>query len=226
MRVVALGAGIGITAIALAPPVDRLVDASFAWHMAQHLVLLFVVPLLLLLTRPFDLFVRWIGKDATATFVRVTRPLHALAHPVVTLTVVTGYLWLMHFSPLYEGALEHPALHVAEHGALLLVGTLFWLPVIGPPPLRPAAYPVRLLYLMVALPQGALLALALNAARAPLYAHYAHVLLGPAALADQRNGAAVMWIGGGLVLFTAFLATFGMWAQRESVAERLQGDVA
>jgi len=220
VRMLAFAGATGIGAIALSPQFDRLVDASFAWHMVQHLVLLFVVPLLLLLTRPFEFFSRAVGKEITATFVRKTRPLHVLAHPGLTLAFFTGYLWFMHFSALYEGALEHPALHAAEHGLLLVAGTLFWLPVIAPAPMRPLPYPLRLLYLMVALPQGALLGFALDAARAPLYPHYANVLFGPAALA------AVMWIGGGLILFTAFLVTFGVWARRESVAEWLQGEVA
>lgn len=226
MRAAAFIGALAIGAIALAPQVDRLVDASFAWHMAQHLTLLFVVPLLLVVTRPFDVFVRFANKAATATLVRVTRPLHALVHPALAFAAFTGYLWFMHFSPLYEGALEHPALHAAEHGLLLLAGTLFWLPVVAPPPLKPLSYPVRLFYLLLVLPQGALLAFALDAARAPLYAHYANLLLVPAALADQRNGAAVMWIGGGLILFTAFLVTFAMWARRESVDEWIQGEVA
>ena len=39
------------------------------------------------------------------------------------------------------------------------------------------------------------------------------------ALADQQNGAAAMWIGGGMVVFIAFLATFGAWALHECAGE-------
>ncbi len=78
----------------------------------------------------------------------------------------------------------------------------FWLPVIAPPPLRPWSYPARLLYLAVALPQGALLGMALTSAREPLYPHYVAITGSyAAALADQRNAAAIMWIAGGLVVF-------------------------
>jgi len=74
------------------------------------------------------------------------------------------------------------------------------------------------LYLFLALPQGALLALAIGSARAPLYAHYAALMPPAVALADQANGAAVMWIAGGFIVFVAFLSTFAAWAAREAYA--------
>lgn len=226
MRAAALVTAIVASAAVLSSPFDLLSDGSFAWHMAQHLVLLFVVPLFVLATKPFDAFRALAGKRKTAAFITATRPLHALAHPVVAFAIFTGYLWFMHFSPLYEAALEHPLVHEAEHVMLVIAGMLFWLPVLAPAPLPPQPFPVRLFYLMLALPQGALLAFALGAAQAPLYNHYALLMPVRAALADQSNGAAVMWIGGGLIVFAAFLATLGMWARRESVAERLGGELA
>ncbi|HTV92920.1 MAG TPA: cytochrome c oxidase assembly protein [Verrucomicrobiae bacterium] len=226
MRTAALGASILAGVAVLAPVFDRLADQSFAWHMVQHLVLLFVVPFFVLTAKPFDAFRAIAGKRGTAAFITATRPLHVLAHPVVAFALFTGYLWFMHFSPLYEAALEHPLVHVAEHAMLVFVGTLFWLPVLAPPPLSPQPFPVRLFYLMLALPQGALLAFALGAARAPLYDHYASMMTARAALDDQRNGAAIMWIGGGLVIFVTLVAALGVWARRESIADRLEGEVA
>lgn len=199
------------------PPLDRLSDASFAWHMFQHVLLLFAVPLLLVLARPFEIFAALAGKARAARFVRATRPFHAVAGAPVALACFAGTLWLTHFSALYQLALTHFAAHLAEHALYVSAGLLFWAPVLAPPPLRPLAYPARLLYLAVALPQGALLAMAINSAHAPLYAHYAAVAASPqAALADQSNAAAVMWILGGLIVFSAFLGTIALWAKRES----------
>jgi cytochrome c oxidase assembly factor CtaG len=182
------------------------------------MLLLFIVPLLLLLARPFEPIARLMGKPATTTFVRATRPLHLIAHPAVALTIFVATLWLTHFTGLYEAALQHWPVHVAEHLLYLLAGTCFWLPVVAPPPLRPLPFPARLLYLAIALPQGALLAMAIDSARMPLYPHYVAIEGWRGALADQSNSAAVMWICGGLVVFVAFLATLGIWARRESVA--------
>ncbi len=213
----ALLAAAGLVGVAaVAPPLERIADSSFTAHMAQHLTLLFVVPLLALLARPFDLFATAAGKHATVRFVRATRALHVAALPPVALAVFVATLWLAHFSSLYESALENPIVHVGEHALFIAAGTLFWLPVLAPPPLRPLSYPARMLYLAVALPQAALLAMALGGARQPLYAHYATLNGAASALADQRNAAALMWIAGGMIVFAAFLFTLGVWARRES----------
>ena len=216
-RYSAIAAG-ALAAAALCPAVDALADASFAWHMVQHLVLLYVVPLLVLLAAPFETFVAIAGKATVAATVAATRFLHRLAHPAAAFAAVVGFLWLVHFSPLYELSLERGGVHVAEHAMFLTAGLLMWLPAMAPAPLRPLPFPARLLYLLLLLPQGALLALALDSSSQPLYGHYS-ALEGALALDDQRNAAAVMWIGGGLVIFSAFLTTLAAWAIRETRME-------
>ena len=215
LRLAALAAAAVAGAATVCGPMDHLAETSFAWHMGQHMVLLLVVPVLLVLAHPFALFSAFAGKRATAWSVRALRQLHVGASPAVALVAFVAVLWATHFSPLYEAALNDGWVHVSEHLLYVGAGVLFWLPVVGAPPLRPPAYPVRLLYLFVALPQGALLGFVLLSARAPLYAHYARLLPFDVALADQRDAAAVMWIAGGLVLFAALLVTLGVWARRE-----------
>jgi putative membrane protein len=211
LAVAALAAG-----ASLSPALDRLADASFAWHMAQHVILFYLVALALLLARPFELYARVAGKRATAALVRASRPLHALASPAVALPVFIAVLWATHFSPLYELALERQWVHAGEHLLYVAAGTVFWLPVLSPPPLLPVPYPARLLYLALALPQGALLGMVIGGARSPLYPHYVAAAGSAAsALADQRDAAAVMWISGGLIAFIAFLFVLGAWARRE-----------
>jgi cytochrome c oxidase assembly factor CtaG len=208
----------GCAAAAVFGPLETLADRSFAWHMAQHLVLLVAVPLLMLFSQPFVLFRKLAGDARTVALVRATRPLHVLAWPPIALALYLATLWGTHFSRLYQAALESAPIHAGEHALYLAAGIAFWLPVLNVAPLRPKAYPVRLLYLMVALPQGALLAIAIAAARSPLYAHYAAALSPAAAVSDQQNAAAVMWIGGGLAIFAAILVTMGAWAMRETRA--------
>lgn len=216
----------GTLAIVLSPVVDARADASFAWHMVQHLALVFIVAPALVAARPFQVFTAVASKPVVARTVRATRWTHGLAHPAVALFVFVAVMWATHFSGLYELALEHTWVHAAEHALYLIAGVLFWLPVFAAPPLRPLAYPARLLYLFVALPQGALLALALSGARHVLYPHYASVSGVATALADQSNAAAVMWIGGGLVTFVAFLVTLSVWAVRETPEESRAGNTS
>lgn len=212
-----LAAAVLAGTLAIAPPLDRLVDRSFAWHMMQHLILVYVVALLVVAARPFELFARLAGKGVTAATVRAMHRVRALAAAPVALAFFLAALWGTHFSALYELSLERAWPHAGEHLLFLAAGIAFWMPVLAPPPLRPLPFPARLLYLAVALPQGALIGMAIGAARAPLYPHYVTVAGSvSAALADQRNAAALMWIAGGLSVFAAFLLTLAEWARRES----------
>lgn len=213
--VLLLVAAVACGAFALFGPLERLADRWFAWHMAQHLVILIAVPLLVLWSQPFPLVRRVLGDARTVGLLRATRPLHVMAFPPVALAIFLATLWGTHFSPLYEAALDATPVHATEHALYLFAGFAFWLPVLTVAPLRPHSYPVRLFYLIVALPQGALLAIALSAARSPLYPHYARIMPAAQALADQQDAAAVMWIAGGLATLVALLATMGTWAARE-----------
>ena len=212
----AFAAAAVLSAVAVfSPQFDALCDRSFAWHMVQHLVLLFIVPLCVLLADPFHAVLNIAGKRRTAAIVRVTEPLRTLASPAVALVLFIATLWVTHFSPLYEASMQSETAHVFEHMLYFFAGTVFWLPVIAPPPVRPPAFPVRLLYLLLAMPQGALVATAIDSARSPLYPHYAAALGTAGAMADQSNAAAVMWICGGMTVFVALLITAAVWARRE-----------
>lgn len=216
----------GASAAVLTPSFDALADGSFAWHMAQHLVLLFVVPFFALLADPFHAVLAMVGKRRTAAVVRYTEPLRALAAPPVALLFFIAALWTVHFSPLYEASLDNDWIHVLEHALFIMTGTVFWLPVLAPSPVRPVSFPTRLLYLLLALPQGALLSVAIDSAREPLYARYAKIHGAAAALADQRDAAAVMWLAGGIIVFTAFIATAAVWGARErrALSGRVPGE--
>jgi putative membrane protein len=199
-------------------PLDRLAGDSFAWHMVQHAILLFAVPALALLARPFDAFARVASKPLVAAVVRRTRPLHALASPVAAYAFFVAVLWGTHFTALYGLALRVEWVHALEHLLYVAAGTLFWIPVLAPAPLRPLNYPIRVFYLVAMLPQGALLGAAISSARAPLYAHYAALMPFGRALSDQRDAAAVMWAACGLVVFSAMIWAVAAWAAREAEA--------
>lgn len=224
--VCALTAAVILTGIAVGPQMDTLSDRSFAWHMAQHMLLIFGVAPLLLWADPLLVLRRCFGAAAAASAVRLTAALRRALPPPVTFAAFVGVLWATHFSPLYQASLEHDAVHAFEHALYVCAGVLFWLPVIAPAPYVPPPHVARVLYLLLALPQGAFLAFALDAATVPLYQHYSALLGMQHALADQRNAAALMWIVGGLLLFCAFLATLGRWAARERRALHYAGTFA
>ncbi|MGC2243120.1 MAG: cytochrome c oxidase assembly protein, partial [Candidatus Aquilonibacter sp.] len=182
------------------------------------------VPPLLLLGAPLTLAVALPPPRAGKAIARIAR--HRIARaatsPVSGWLVFVAVLWGIHFSPLYELALRSQGVHVFEHALLLGAALLFWMPIVhvGYAP-QPIPFPVRLFYLIFAVPQGAFLGLAIYSARHLLYPHYAIGRSMSAALLDQQNAGAIMWIGGGAVMFTAFMLTAATWAAREQRAEAL-----
>ncbi len=208
--------GIASGLVALESPLDAAGDARFAPHMVQHLILADVTAPFLLLGGPLLLALGATPPRVARTIVAVLRSkaAHVLAFPLVTWFGFIIVLWTIHFSGFFEAALEHEPLHVLEHALLLATSLLFWLPVIaiGPTPWvdGPLAFPLRMLYLIVAMPAAAMLGFALYSARHVLYPHYA-----AAGLADQQNAGEIMWVGGALLMFAAFMLVGYEWAQHE-----------
>lgn len=217
-RIAAFCTGALVAAAALSPAFDALADRSFAWHMLQHLMLALIAPPLALLGAPWLLLVASTPPAAARAITRIAHSTagQALLAPVTGWLCLIFVLWGAHFSPLYEAALEQRGVHAIEHLLFGVSALLFWSAVVqvGYSP-RPVAFPARMLFLFLALPQGAFVAFAIGASRHPLYPHYAQLLGNAAALADQRNGADVMWIAGGLLLFLAFMCEAGAWAYAE-----------
>jgi putative membrane protein len=225
LRPAAFAAGVAAVWAALGPALDPPAHVRFSFHMVQHLLLTLVAPPLLLAGTPVVVARRAVPpalRRAIGAAGR-TRAARALLFPAVTWAALPAVLWLSHYTPLYEAALESPAVHILEHGLYLAAGLVFWFPVVAlEPGPWPMPYPLRLLYLFLAVPQNAFLALSLYQANRVLYPDYGIVAraarIDP--LADQQSGAVVMWIAGGLLLFAAMLAVAGAWARADALAAR------
>jgi putative membrane protein len=189
----------GLAALALAlVGLDAAADRTLVAHMAQHLVLVFVAAPLVVLGSPLALVLR-VRRVPARRLLRAP----ALAHPVVAWWALPAAMAVTHFTGLYQLALRHSAVHVAEHVLYFSAAALFWRPVLGadPVPHRPGVAG-RLLYLMLAAGPLAVVGVALQSSTHPWYAAYA----GAGALADQRDAGALMWVGGGLALAAITMA--------------------
>jgi putative membrane protein len=184
--------------VALSPPVDARADATLAAHMVQHVAMTMAAAPLL------------------AGGVRLPR-----IHPLIAWVVFAATGWLVHFTPLFEAATENLPVHIFEHALLLGGALLFWAQVVG----RGAtmSHPLRLLYLVVAMPQNTFLALAIFSTRRVLYPHYAG---GSDPLGDQRLAGGIMWVAGDLVLLVAVLVVAAAWARHEERQTRASEEAA
>ena len=154
------------------------------------------------------------------------RTIAAVTHPVVAWLAFTAMLVGVHFSPLYQAALEREWVHWLEHALFLGTGLLFWWPVIGADPSRSRpTYPIRILYLLAAAPVNTVIALAISVSGEVLYPHYAQVERnwGPSPMEDQAAAGAIMWISGDLGLVVALGLVLLSWMRREIGPGKQQG---
>jgi putative membrane protein len=218
-RALAFGAGLLVIGLALMSPLDSLGEERlFSVHMAQHLLLMDIAPILLLLG---------LSRRFMRPLVRRLRPVEQAlgyaAHPVAVLALMVGVIWVWHLPALYDLALEHPWAHALEHLSFLAVGVAFWWYVIEPVPPRHRLEGMgTIAYVASAKLLLGLLGLALAFSPSTFYDFYEQAprTWGLSALDDQNVGGLLMMLEQTLVLATFFAILFAGMIERSEQAER------
>lgn len=232
--------GLGTVAVATMSPLGAYDDTLFSMHVVQHLVLTMVSPVFLALGAPMTLALRTLPGRSRQRLVGLlhSRVARVVAHPLVTLPLFVGSLYVLYFTPLYVATLRNDTLHELLHAHFLLAGCLFFWPLLSVDPV-PGRLPYfgRLLLVFVTLPVHAWLGIALMSATTPIAGDYYRGLgrtWGASPLADQHLGGGILWAAGDLVgfLFVATIMVQWMRAdEREArrvdrVLDRAVGDDA
>jgi cytochrome c oxidase assembly factor CtaG len=227
LRRSAFYAGLGLAAVALASPLETLAqDRLFTAHMAQHLLLADLVPILLLLG---------LTRSLLRPAVRRLRPaedrLGPLAHPAAALALYVGAMWLWHVPALYDAALENPWVHSLEHASFFATGLVFWWFLIEPvPPRHRLTGPWAVGYVAAAKVLMGLLGLVLIFTPNTIYDHYEHAerAWGLSPLEDINIGGLVMSLEQSLVLVVFFSIAFARMLEaserQQKREEQLAGD--
>jgi cytochrome c oxidase assembly factor CtaG len=218
LRAVAFGAALLALLAALVSPIDGLgEDYLFSMHMAQHILIGDIAPVLLLSLS------RVILRPATRRLVAVERALGPFAHPATGLGVWFLLLYLWHVPVLYVAALEHPALHALEHVSFFTAGIAVWWPLVQPVPMRRRLSGLwTFAYIGAAKAGLAVLGLYLTWSHGVAYDYYEHVprIWGLTTLEDQNVGGAIMMVEQSLVLVTAFVVLFVRMLAESEAEER------
>jgi putative copper resistance protein D len=221
-RSVAFAGGLLALAFALLSGIDRYDTTLFSVHMVQHVLLTLVAAPLIALAAPITLMLRLASPATRRRWIlpvlhsRLTR---AFAFPVVAWVIFAGVMWVSHFSPLFDAALEDPLIHDLEHALFLGSALLFWWPAIAldPAPWR-MPHPGRVMYVFLQMTQNTLLAVVLLNVGTVLYAHYATLnrTWGPSALEDQGTAAGIMWLAGDAIFLVAIMAIVAGWMRADA----------
>ncbi|HZR48119.1 MAG TPA: cytochrome c oxidase assembly protein [Streptosporangiaceae bacterium] len=153
-RTLSFASALGVIAVATQSGIGGY-DEVFAVHMVQHLLLIMVAPPLLVYGRPVTLLLH-ATRNPVHTWVKKavrSRVAAALTWPPFTVCWYVAVVAVTHLTPLRDLVLENAALHDAEHALYLVIGYLYFLPVIGSEPLRWKIPPFgRYLMLLAAMP--------------------------------------------------------------------------
>jgi cytochrome c oxidase assembly factor CtaG len=223
-----LAAGLGgLTALGVAfgPGLDDRSAQLLSAHMLQHALVGLVAAPLLVAAAPVRLLLGALPRRAGRSLVTLLhRPwARVLAHPLSGLAIYVGVLAVVHVPAVYEAALATPALHGAEHAALLWSAIALWAPLVGADPLPHRSGAVeRVGVLIGAMTAMAALGAILAASHEVVYPSYvaSTIALGHDPIADQELAGGVMWIGGMVVVLPALLALAWAALTREERRQR------
>ena len=227
-RVALFLAGCALLAVATSSGLARYAPVLFSVHMAQHLLLNMVVPILLVLAAPVTLALRaltpatdpaWPGPREWIQATLHSRLLRFLSHPLVATALYAGSLFVLYFTGLYELALRSHAAHLAMIAHFLVTGYLFFWVVIGVDPApRRAVYPLRMVLILIAMAVHAFLGVALMMSTAVLAPDWVSALdrpWGPTPLEDQRTGGGLAWSFGEIPMAGVMLALLVQWMRAD-----------
>jgi putative membrane protein len=192
--------------LAVGSPLDQVAERFLLTaHMAQHLLIMYPVPLLILLGTP-----AWMA-DPVLSIPALRPALRMLLHPVTCAALSVGVISVWHAPFLYEWTLQDKLVHVGEHLLFLAASLLYWWPLCSPSRVfPPPGYGARILYLFATevamIPVSAYVVFSGDILY-PTY-EYAPRLIAGFSPADDQIAAGVLMKVTGMAVTLAALATF------------------
>jgi cytochrome c oxidase assembly factor CtaG/putative copper export protein len=243
-RSVAWFAGCAVLVVASSSGLGRYADALFSAHVAEHMLISVVAPVLLVLGGPMTLARRALPDDCAARdrleALLAAPALRLSAHPAVAAVLVVGSPFLLYLTPAFSLLQPLGWLMPAITLWFLGVGWLFFWVIIGVDPAPGARLPfvARLAVLVASMPFHALFGVILLAAGRPVAQipatlaadggggqvfvtdFYSHLRLPWAVdlLADQHLAALLAWGMGDVPLLAVVVILLVQW-QRSGAAE-------
>lgn len=227
-RIVAWLCGCAVLLFATSSGIGRYMPAMFSMHMAAHMLLSMLVPVLLVLGAPVTLALRALpaaGGDAppgprewllAALHSRASR---FLTNPIVATVIFVAGFYGLYFGGIFDLAVGSHAAHVAMNVHFLLSGYLFYWVVIGvdptPRPLPPIA---KLAVVFASLPLHAFFGVVLMGTKSVLAGDFyqsLHLSWHDDLLGDQRLGGGIAWSAGEVPLVLVLIALLVQWRRSD-----------
>jgi cytochrome c oxidase assembly factor CtaG len=216
-RQVSFAAGVILLIAVDLPPLGNLAEEVVVAHMAQHLLIGDIAGLLVALGLTGPILAPLLAR-------RPFSWLRVLGNPLVALPVWAVNLYVWHLAVLYDGVLDSPVFHLAQHACFFTFGLAMWLPLVGPLP-KPSWFGdwAMLGYIVIVRLLGAVLGNVLIWSGSVLYPDYApgEAEHGLSPLSDQGAAGTVMMIETGIVTLALFTWLFFRAANRSTERQEL-----
>jgi len=219
--------GLGSVAVATVSGLAAYDTVLFSAHMVQHMLLAMVAPIFLALGAPVTLALRALPLGGRSVLMAVlhSRVAKLVTFPVVGWLVFVASPFALYFTGWYQATLDNTVLHELLHAHFVLVGAIFFWPLIGVDPLPGRVpHPMRVLLLVTTLPIHVVLGLTIMTERGVIAADHYNSLglawIDP--LLDQRVGGGLLWASGdliGLLMLGAAVLQWKRASDREAVRE-------
>jgi cytochrome c oxidase assembly factor CtaG len=204
-------AALAVFLLTLLSPLNTLADGYlFSAHMAQHILLLLIVPALLLLSPP-------------RSFSLAAGP-RVFSHPLVGWLAGVGAMWFWHAPALCNAAVASRLVHALQTVSLLVLGGVFWRQILAPREEERLSPPRAIFYLFSACVACSLLGIIITFSPVAVCSIYTMPpndgfgMLptirhgwGFSPERDQQIGGLLMWVPMCLIYLTAILAQMARW---------------
>ena len=209
--------GLGSLGVALFSFLGAYDTVLFWVHMVQHMLLNLIAPVFLVFGAPVTLLLRTLPKQPKTLLLKL---LHSglakvLLFPPLTTLLMVGSPFVLYLTGWYDLTLRNDLAHDTLHLWLLLLGCLFFFPLLGvdPVPLK-MPYPIRMLLFFLTMPFHAFLGVIIMSST-QLIAEEWYLSFerswGLSPLEDQTWAGALMWATGDLTMLAAMSTIFIQW---------------
>ena len=211
-RTTSFVAGLAVCAFATNGSIAVYDQVLFTAHMAGHLALVMVAPVLLVAGHPLTLAVESSRPERRERILRVARgrTVSTLTSPPVALAGYAAVIVGSHLTGVMDTIMRNAWAGQVEHLVYVLVGCQFFVLVVGQEPIRwRLASPARWLLLAIAMAVDTFTGIVLMQGTTAV--QLAASTLDVNALSETHTGGAIMWFGGDAIMAVVMVALVVNW---------------
>ncbi|WP_141012653.1 cytochrome c oxidase assembly protein [Nocardioides sambongensis] len=222
-RTIAFFAGLLVIAYATFGGLGTYAHVMFSAHMAAHMLLSMVAPILIVVGGPIALALRALpGSDVPGgagprqmlAGALASRPARWLFHPVTAGLLLVGSLYAVYLTGMFDWLMRSHLGHAAMEVHFLAAGLIFFELLLGERPGHPVPYLSRLLLLLVTMPFHAFFSVTVMGSDRIIGEDY-YTLLSvpyvPDLLADQNLAGSMNWALGEVPMVMVIVVLVIQW---------------